>query len=91
MHNKPKTTRVVAAKNNKFEEMSDLQIDDEKEDWYDKINDNVAPSPRSREKYKPAKVHCEDCNKTIEVNPMFARTPYRCDLIKCGKKCPNKG
>tara|TARA_R110000824_G_scaffold103417_2_gene245658 strand:- start:9242 stop:9739 length:498 start_codon:yes stop_codon:yes gene_type:complete len=53
------------------------------------LDDNVVPVPRIRAEFKMASVHCQDCNKTIEVNPQFKKEPYHCDLIRLGQTCPN--
>lgn len=53
------------------------------------LDDNVVPVPRTRAEFKMATVHCQDCNKTIEVNPQFKKEPYHCDLIRLGQSCPN--
>lgn len=65
------------------------EIEPDKEEGAHLINDNVTPTPRTRGEFQMAKVHCQDCNKTIEVNPQFKKEPYNCDLIKCGQPCPN--
>lgn len=65
----------------------DLEIDDE--EGYDKVNDAVKPVARNRRAHKQAEVFCQDCKKTISVDPMFKKEPYYCDLIKLGQKCPN--
>lgn len=66
------------------------------------INDNVTPTPRERPPAKTHVVMCSDCNKDIELSTfdaarVFAKGSlynetgeYRCDVIKCGKKCPNQ-
>jgi hypothetical protein len=64
-----------------------LEIDDE--EGYDKINDAVKPVARTRRAHKQSEVFCQDCKKTISVDPMFKKEPYYCDLIKLGQKCPN--
>jgi hypothetical protein len=45
-----------------------------------RINDNVKPPvARSRKQYKPVSITCESCNKSFDVNPLFAREDYKCD------------
>ena len=66
------------------------------------LNDNVTPTPRERPRSEIYTVMCADCDKNIELSPfdaarVFAKGSlynetgeYRCDVIKCGKKCPNQ-
>jgi len=68
---------------NKFEEMMGLDVD--KPDGYDKINDDITRSPRTRGGYKPATMICNECGKSLDVNPIFKKDNYVCD--RCvGKK-----
>jgi hypothetical protein len=64
-------------------------IKPDKEPGEDLLNDNVVPVPRTRGEFKMATVVCQDCSKTIEVNPQFKKEPYTCDLIRLGQSCPN--
>lgn len=77
--NKP--SRKVVAKNtsNKFELMQDAIAEAGNESGYDKINDNVKPSQRNRKSYSTKNVVCIDCNKSFDVNPLFAKENYICD------------
>lgn len=77
--NKP--SRKVVAKNtgNKFELMQDAIAEAGNENGYDKINDNVKPSQRNRKSYSTKNVVCIDCNKSFDVNPLFAKENYICD------------
>jgi hypothetical protein len=74
---KERKSRTPKFTHNKFEEMMGLTID--KEEGYDKINDNVARTPRSRKQYNPELITCNSCNKTFNVNPMFKKENYICD------------
>lgn len=87
-----RTTNTVKAstKQNKFEKMMDIDLEDDEDGNYDLVNNNVKPTPRNREGFSMKTVFCQDCQKNIEVHPMFAKEPYSCDIVKCGKKCPNK-
>lgn len=72
------------------------------EDENPNIIDNVQPVARTREKAERYTVDCSDCNKTLEITSIEAGKifapgslynqtgEYRCDLLKCTKKCPNK-
>lgn len=64
-------------------------IKPDKEPGEELLNDNVAPTPRTRGEFKMTTVFCQDCKKTIDINPQFKKEPYHCDLIKCGQPCPN--
>ena len=64
-----------------------LDIDDE--EGYDAINDSVKPVARTRRPHKKSTVFCQDCQSNIEVDPLFKKEPYYCDLVKLGQKCPN--
>lgn len=56
------------------------------EPGFDKINDNVPPTPRKRKPFKPAIMECTVCHKKKEVAPLFKRDAemYKCDecLVK---------
>ena len=68
---------------NKFEEMMGLDVD--KPEGYDKIDDSVSISPRNRGGYKPVSLTCVECNRSVDVNPIFKKDSYICD--RCvGKK-----
>jgi hypothetical protein len=68
---------------NKFEEMMGLDVD--KPEGYDKIDDSGPRSPRTRGGYKPATMQCEECKRSVDVNPIFKKDNYICD--RCvGKK-----
>lgn len=44
------------------------------------IQKKITGKPVKRSpKYKPTQVTCSTCQKTFEVNPIFARENYRCD------------
>ena len=77
------TSKTPKFTHNKFEEMMGLDVD--KPEGYDKINDDVSRSPRTRSGYKSATMACNDCGKTLDVNPIFKKDNYVCD--RCiGKK-----
>jgi hypothetical protein len=80
-----KDIQSTTKKKNKF---SPDMIPDE-EAGFDLIDDNIIPTPRNRPAYKEVKVFCQDCSKTISINPQFQKDPYTCDLIRCGQTCPN--
>mgnify|MGYP005831998743 CR=1 FL=1 len=68
---------------NKFEDMSDLDLD--KPNGYDKINDDTPRTKRSRSSYNSVGVKCTECGKKQKINPMFKKNDYVCD--RCvGKK-----
>lgn len=84
VQNKTKEQKVEPAKSNgrinKFEEMAkELNLEIKKENGFDKINDNVPPTPRTRKPYTPVTLTCTRCKKTEEVNPMFKKDDYRCN------------
>jgi hypothetical protein len=79
----------VVAQTRNFVNNFNPNIKADKEEGGHLLNDNVAPTQRTRGEFKMATVFCQDCSKTIEVNPQFKREPYNCDLIKCGQPCPN--
>lgn len=80
---KPKDDKIVKASNvNKFESMDGVLEEAEQEKGFNQIDDSkVVKSERARRKYTPAKVTCNQCNKSYEVNPLFAKGNYTCD--KC--------
>ena len=77
--NKPSRKVTDRKTENKFEEMHDAMAEAEKEQGYDKIDDNVKRTNRSRRAYSTKTVTCGDCGSTSEVNPLFARDGYICD------------
>jgi hypothetical protein len=79
-----KSRKVQSTRENKFEKMTDVLIEAEKENGFDKIKDNVKPSERNRKQYTPKNVQCTECNKSYEVHPLFAKDNYTCD--KCISK-----
>jgi len=82
--NKNKTESTKKEFINKF----DPGLDTDEEDGYDAINDNIKPVERTRKPHQDVSVFCQDCQKTITVNPQFKREPYFCEFIKLGQKCP---
>lgn len=62
---------------NKFEDMDDIVID--KPDGYDKIDDSVKRTRKTRKAYQPAILTCDDCGKQVKVNPMFKKDRFVCD------------
>jgi hypothetical protein len=64
---------------NKFDRMQDIIAEAGREEGFDRINDNVKPSDRSRRPYQPKMVKCSECNSDHEVHPLFARDNYTCD------------
>lgn len=85
--NKAKTSKeknVESSKTNgrqnKFEEMmGEISREVANENGFDKINDKVNPTPRTRKAYTPATLTCTRCKKTEQVNPMFKKDDYRCN------------
>lgn len=78
-----KASRKVTdrTRENKFDSMQDAIQEAGKEQYYDRIDDKVKPSKRSRKAYSTKTVTCGECRATSEVNPVFARDNYVCD--KC--------
>lgn len=83
-----KTTRASRSKSdaenkrpNKFEEMTGLDAEVKRERGYDKINDNVKPSQRTRERFKTVAAVCVDCGKNFDIHPTLLKENYVCD--KC--------
>lgn len=66
---------------NKFDTMTDLLGDAAKENGFDKINDNIKPCERNRPAFSYKNVTCRECNRSMDVHPMFAKENYVCD--KC--------
>ena len=78
-----KESRTPSFTYNKFEDMDDIVVD--KPDGYDKIDDNVKRTRRTRRAYQPVTLTCDDCGKQVKVNPMFKKDRFVCD--RCvGKK-----
>lgn len=81
---KPKKGRASKEKvssNNKFDSMTDLLADAAKENGFDQINDKIQPSERNRPRFSYKNVTCRECNRSMDVHPMFAKENYICD--KC--------
>jgi hypothetical protein len=76
---KPSRKISGQTRENKFEQMLDVIHEAERESGYDKINDKIKPTSRSRKAYANKSVICNECNKTFKVNPMFVRDNYICD------------
>lgn len=76
-----KKSRKISGDNreNKFEQMTDVVKEAEKESGYDKINDDIKPTSRNRKTYSEKNVKCSECDKTFKVHPMFVRENYVCD------------
>lgn len=66
---------------NRFDTMTDLLGDAAKENGFDKINDNIKPCERNRPAFSYKNVTCRECNRSMDVHPMFAKENYVCD--KC--------
>lgn len=76
---KPKQT-VQSSTENKFESMSGIIEEAEREAGYDSIDDSVyKKSERTRRQYSTKSVTCLQCLNKFEVNPIFARDNYVCD------------
>jgi hypothetical protein len=76
-----KKSRKISGDNreNKFEQMTGIMEEAEKESGYDKINDDIKPTSRNRKTYSEKNVKCSECDKTFKVHPMFVRENYLCD------------
>ena len=73
----PATKKVVSAgRVNLFEQMKEYE---DVLPGSDRINDNVTRTPRKRAPYKPRKLKCQVCDKTVEVHPTLARENFTCD------------
>jgi len=70
-------SRTPVAGKNKFEDMLDLHVD--RPEGYDKIDDNVKRTPRTRKGFETIDLFCISCNKTFPVNPIFKKDNYVCD------------
>jgi hypothetical protein len=76
------TMNPVVTRRNKFEEMvPTLKV--VVDAGYDKVNDNVPLTPRTRKPFQPKTVTCT-CGVTQVVAPLFARPDWKCD--KCSLK-----
>jgi hypothetical protein len=83
------TMNPVVTRRNKFEEMvPKLKID--KDAGYDKVRDDVEPTPRTRNPFKLKSVKCMQCGISSEVAPIFAREQWKCDNCALGKKRQGK-
>lgn len=76
-----KKSRKISGDNreNKFEQMTGVMEEAEKESGYDKINDDIKPTSRNRKTYSEKSVKCSECNNAFKVHPMFVRENYVCD------------
>jgi hypothetical protein len=70
--------KIHNGKPNKFEEMTDLLSEVEKEPGYDAIKESKTRVKR-RPPYKPAKVKCSRCHETLEVSPKLVKENFVCD------------
>lgn len=77
--NKPSRRVTDRHMENKFDDMHDVLAEAEREQGYDKIDDNVERTNRTRKTYTTKTVTCTSCGAISEVNPMFARDGYICD------------
>jgi len=78
---KPKRS-VKSSGQNKFESMAGVLEEAEQERGFNSIDDSNSPRvERKRREYQTKSVTCSQCNKSFDVNPMFARENYICD--KC--------
>jgi hypothetical protein len=81
------TMNRVVTKRNKFEEMiPTLKV--VKDAGYDKVNDDVPLTPRTRQPFIPKTVTC-DCGATETVAPLFARPNWKCDKCASGRRKSN--
>lgn len=85
--NKPSRKVSDRKKENKFEQMhNEVFAEAEQEKDFDKIDDNIKPSQRTRKAYSPKSVACTVCGGINEVNPLFAREMYTCDSCIAKRK-----
>lgn len=85
---KPVESKTPVWSKNMFDEMQDLDI--EKPEGYETINDNIKPTNRSRKSYTPITVKCSACDKKVSINPIFKKDIFVCD--KCiGKRIGRGG
>lgn len=80
---KKRSTKIhllVNGKPNKFEEMTDLLSEVEKEPGYNNIKESKTRVPR-RPAYKPAKAKCSRCHGIFEVSPKLVagKENFVCD------------
>lgn len=75
-----RSTKIHNGKPNKFEEMTDLLSEVEKEPGYDNIKESKSRVKR-RPAYKPAKAKCSKCHGTFEVSPKLVagKENFICD------------
>ena len=75
-----RSTKIHNGKPNKFEEMTDLLSEVEKEPGYDNIKESKSRVKR-RPAYKPAKAKCSKCHETFEVSPKLVagKENFVCD------------
>lgn len=79
----------VESEKKEFVNNFDPGLDQDKEDGYNTVDDDIKPVERKRKPYTDVEVFCQDCKKNITIHPQFKRDPYHCELIKLGEKCPN--
>jgi hypothetical protein len=70
---------VTSAGNNKFETMTEIIAEAGRDNGFDKINDSVKPSERTRRPFTNKRISCLECSKSVEVHPMFVKENYVCD------------
>lgn len=71
---------VKSSGKNKFESMAGVLEEAEQERGFNSIDDSNSPrAERKRREYQTKSVTCSQCNKSFDVNPMFARENYTCD------------
>jgi DNA-directed RNA polymerase subunit RPC12/RpoP len=72
-----KRSRTPVFVHNRFEDMENLDID--KPDGYDKIDDSTPRSKRSRKSYASVELSCSNCGKKVSTHPMFKKDNFVCD------------
>ncbi|MFI5404939.1 MAG: hypothetical protein ACHQ1D_00350 [Nitrososphaerales archaeon] len=75
----PKDKRPIRAISQTGKNLFSPEIEPEKDEDYDKINDNVAPVPRMRKAPENVKLVCQECKNKFEVPAKFKKDFYRCD------------
>lgn len=74
-----KASPVIPNGKNKFDSMHDAIAEAGQDRDFDKIDDKVKPTERTRRPFSERQVECIECNKSVKVHPMFIKENYVCD------------
>jgi hypothetical protein len=74
-----RSSPVVPDGKNKFDSMHDAIAEAGQDKNFDKIDDRVKPTERTRKPFSERQVECTECNKSVKVHPMFIKENYVCD------------